>query len=153
MGTPRARPVQAPPAAAALAGGGGQYTAEALDQAGYDLASTHLAPGAIAYFEASLPISEALWKANPNNVQIGYGLGGALNNLGILLRADGRAAPAEAAHRRSVEIREALWQANPNNVQIGEGLGRALNSLGILLRADGRAAHRRGRPPPLRRDL
>ena len=88
-----------------------------------------------------------MWQANPNNVQIGEGLGRALNSLGILL-ARGPGAPAEAAHRRSVEIFEALWQANPNNVQIGEGLGRALNYLGDLLSADGRvgaaeAAHRR----------
>ena len=92
-----------------------------------------------------------MWQANPNNVQIGEGLGRALNSLGILLRADGRVAPAEAAHRRSVEIREALWQANPNNVQIGYGLGGALNNLGVLLRR--RPGRRRGRPPPLRRDL
>ena len=86
-----------------------------------------------------------MWQANPNNVQIGYGLGGALNNLGILLCTDGWVAPAEAAHRRSVEIREALWQANPNNVQIGYGLGGALNNLGILLRTT--AGRRPPRPP------
>jgi len=128
-------------AAAALAvGGGGQWTAQSLDQAGYDLMSTHLAPEAIAYFEASLTIHEALWKANPNSVTIGDGLGRALTCLGVLLSDDGRVAPAEAAYRRSVEIYEALWQANPNNVAIGNGLGLALNNLGILLRADGRVA-------------
>ena len=128
-------------AAAALAGGGGRYTAEALNQASYEIMFTHLAPEAIAYFEASLPISEALWQANPNNVQIGDGLvGGALNNLGNLLSDDGRVAPAEAAYRRSVEISEALWKANPNNVQIGYSLGLALNNLGTLLSDDGRVA-------------
>jgi len=138
-------PGQASPGARAAAaaltkGGGGWYTSQALHQAGCDLASTHLAPQAVAYFEASLPIHEALWQANPNNVQIGDGLGLALNNLGNLLRDDGRVAPAEAAYRRAVEISEALWQANPNNVQIGDGLGSALNNLGTLLRDAGRVA-------------
>ena len=103
-----------------------------------------MAPAEAAY-RRSVEIYEALWQANPNNVQIGDGLGGALNNLGNLLSDDGRVAPAEAAYRRSVEIYEALWQANPNNVQIGDGLGRALNNLGNLLSADGRVAP--PRPP------
>ncbi len=125
-------------AAAALAGGGGQWTAQSLDRAGYDFMSTHLAPEAVAYFQASLPIRESLWKDNPRNVQIADGLGLTLNNLGTLLRADGRVEPAETAYRRSVEISEPLWKDNPRNVQIGDGLGSTLNNLGTLLSADGR---------------
>ena len=48
-----------------LAASGGQATAEALHQAGYEICWTHLAPEAIVYFRASLVIYEALWMANP----------------------------------------------------------------------------------------
>jgi tetratricopeptide (TPR) repeat protein len=122
--------------AAALAVGG-QRTALSLGRAGYDLMSTHLAPEAVAYFQASLPILEAHWKANPHNVEIGDGLGRVLNNLGNLLDSAGRLGPAEQAHRRSVEIQAALWMANPNNLTIADGLGGALSNLGNLLSSAG----------------
>jgi tetratricopeptide (TPR) repeat protein len=124
--------------AAGLSAGGGRWSADVLDRAAYDLMSTHLAPEAIAYFRASLSLHEALWKDNPRNFQIGYGLGSTLTNLGVLLRSDGRVGPAEDAYRRSALIYEALWKDNPRNVQIGYGLGLALNNLGALLSSDGR---------------
>ena len=74
-------------------------------------------------YRRAVEIYEALWKANPENVDIGHGLGRALSNLGNLLRDAGRVAEAERAYRRSVEIHEALWKANPGNVDIGDGLG------------------------------
>ena len=124
-------------AAAALAGGG-VWNAKSLDRAASDLAFTRLAPEAAVYLQASLAIREALWKDNPSEVQIGDGLGSTLNNLGVLLRDDGRVEPAEAAYRRSVEIYEALWNDNPRNVEFGDGLGFTLNNLGNLLSDDGR---------------
>ena len=74
-------------------------------------------------YRRSVEIYEALWKANPENVDIGDGLGLALSNLGDLLRDAGRVAEAERAYRRGVEIYEALWKAHPENVDIGDGLG------------------------------
>ena len=64
-------------------------------------------------YRRSVEICEALWKANPENVDIGDGLGLALSNLGILLRDAGRVAEAERAYRRAVEIYEALWRPTP----------------------------------------
>ena len=128
--TPGRASPHAQAAARDLAASGGQATADALHQAGYEIMWTHLAPEAIVYFQASLVIYEPLWKANPENVGIGDGLGRALNNLGILLSDAGRVAEAERAYRRAVEIYEALRKANPENVGIGDGLGRALNDLG-----------------------
>ena len=119
-------------AAAALTTAGGNHTAGVLHQAGYEISSTHLAPEAMTYFEASLTIHEGLWQANPSNVDIGSGLSSALNNLGNLLSDAGRLGPAEDALRRSVELYEALWQANSNHVEVGSGLGWALSNLGIL---------------------
>ena len=58
-----------------------------------------------------------MWTANPENIDIGDGLGVALNNLGNLLGNAGRVAEAERAYRRAVEIREALWTANPEHVR------------------------------------
>ena len=81
-----------------------------------------------------------MWKANPENIDIGHDLGEALNNLGNLLSDAGQVAEAEQAFRRSVEIREALWKANPENVAIGDGLGMALNNLGNLLSDAGQVA-------------
>ena len=74
-------------------------------------------------YRRAVEIHEALWKANPEHVDIGDGLGLALNNLGNLLGDAGRVAEAERAYRRAVEIREALWKANPENIDIGNGLG------------------------------
>ena len=138
--TPGQASPHAQAAARDLAASGGQATADALFQAGYDIALTHLAPEAIVYFQASLEIFEALWKANPENIDIGDGLGMALNNLGNLLRTAGQVAEAEQAHRRAVEIFEALWKANPENIDIGDGLGMALNNLGRLLSDAGQVA-------------
>ena len=73
-------------------------------------------------YRRSVEIREALWKANPENVVIGNGLGVALSSLGDLLRDAGQVAEAERAYRRAVEIREALWEANPEDVEIGGGL-------------------------------
>ena len=78
--------------------------------------------------------------ANPEHVDIGDGLGTALNNLGVLLRDASRVAEAERAYRRAVEICEALWAANPENVDIANGLGTALNNLSDLLSDAGREA-------------
>jgi len=93
--TPGRASPHAQAAARDLAASRGQATADALLQAGYDIALTHLAPEAIVYFQASLEIFEALWKANPENVGIGDGLGTALSNLGTLLGDAGQVAEAE----------------------------------------------------------
>jgi tetratricopeptide (TPR) repeat protein len=53
-----------------------------------------------------------------------------LNNLGILLRAAGRADEAEVAYRRSVQIRESLWAANPKHIEIKAGYAGSLCNLG-----------------------
>jgi tetratricopeptide (TPR) repeat protein len=135
-------------AADALAENGGQWTARTLYNAGCDLMSTRFAPEAAIYYQESLSIREALWRENPSNIALGDGLGGALNNLGTLLRDAGRVDDAEAAYRRAVTLAEALWRENPSNVSIGDTLGLALNNLGTLLSDAGRvddaeAAYRR----------
>ena len=88
------------------------------------------------YLRASVQIREALWKANPENVEIGAGLGRPLNNLGSLLRAAGRVADAEAAYRHSVQIHEVLWKANPENVEIKAHYAGSLCTVGRLDEAE-----------------
>jgi tetratricopeptide (TPR) repeat protein len=128
--TPGQASPHAQAAAEALARNGGQWTAQALDRAGYDLVHTRFAPEAAVYYQGSLSIREALWRANPSNIALGDGLGRALNNLGLLLSAAGRVDDAEAAYRRSVEIREALWRANPTQIEIKAGYAGSLCSVG-----------------------
>ena len=86
-------------------------------------------------YRRSVEISEKLFQENPENVQIGDGLGGGLTNLGTLLRDAGREAEAEQVSRRSVEIREKLFRENPENVEIKAGYAGSLCSVGRFAEA------------------
>jgi tetratricopeptide (TPR) repeat protein len=117
----------------ALAETGGAQSAYALMDAGNQLISSRFSLASRAYFQTCVVLYGTLWAANPDNVEIGNGLGRALNNLGLLLSEAGQMSEAEAVYRRSVAFYDTLWRANPDNVEIGNGLGRALNNLGNLL--------------------
>ena len=82
-------------------------------------------------------IHEALWQANPNDIDTGEVLSDTLIKLGDLLSNAGQTGPAEGQFRRSVDILKALWRASPSNVVVGDGLGRSLSNLGILLNSTG----------------
>ena len=43
--------------------------------------------------------SETVWRANPENVEIRYGLGLIVNNLGMVLRAAGKMTEADTKKR------------------------------------------------------
>jgi tetratricopeptide (TPR) repeat protein len=125
-------------AAHALSKRGAEECARALQEAGWQLMETRFAPAATAFFRSSVDIHERLWAANLDHLGIGLALGGALNNLGVLLRATGQTAEAERAQRRAEEIYEALYAACPDSVGVRHGLARTLNNLGTLLGASGR---------------
>src|SRR5262249_50727349 len=72
---------------------------------------------------------EALWAANPHNVDIGNGLGRALANLGALLYALGQADEAAHVCHRSMIIRQELWMANPHNIDVTLGYAGSLCSV------------------------
>ncbi len=99
--------------AKALAETGGVRSAYALHDAGYQQASSRFSLAARTYFQACVILREALHRANPEHLEIADGLGTALNNLGILLRAAGQAEEAEAVYRRAVALGEALHRAQP----------------------------------------
>jgi tetratricopeptide (TPR) repeat protein len=117
---------------------GSQHCSTALHSAAYALTETRFARAALVYFQADAHITEALWQANPSNVQIGTELGNVLSNLGVLLYTTGNVEEAETAFHRAMEISEAVWQANPDNVEIGDELGTALSNLGVLLKRTGK---------------
>jgi tetratricopeptide (TPR) repeat protein len=127
-------------AARMLAEVGGRKTASALDRAGYDIASTHLAQEAILYFQGSFQIRYALWHVRFSNAGFGDGLAWSLSYLGALLQQSGRSADAESAYRLAVSICESLQESNPDHAGIGNSLAISLTNLGDLLKESGRTA-------------
>jgi tetratricopeptide (TPR) repeat protein len=122
----------------ALSEAGGGRTALALDRAGYQLMSTHLAPEAEIYYRCSQALLEKAYEADPSDIMVSERLGRALRNLGLLLMHGGQLADAEKVLRRAVRICDTSWNANPTVVTMLGSLGAALNNLGLCLFTSGR---------------
>ena len=121
--------------AKALVETGGGWPAYALHDAGYQQVYSRFARVARVYFQACVRLREALHAANPDHIEIANDLGGALSNLGVLLRAADQVAEAEAVYRRSVELGEALHAANPDNMEIKAGYAGSLCAVGRFVEA------------------
>jgi len=116
-----------------LAKHGKEQTARALFNAGFDLHFTRYAPAAEAAWQACRKILETLHEANPENVDIAYGLAVLLINLGVLLRTYGVVKEAKKFLRQATGILEALHKTNPEDGGIASRLAIVLTNLGVML--------------------
>ena len=93
--------------------------------------------GAQQRYEASLRISDALARRDPENAGWQHDLSVSFDRLGDLLQAQGDLAGAQQRHEASLQIRDALATRDPDNAVWQRDLSVSHSKLGELLQAQG----------------
>ena len=86
----------------------------------------------------SLAISRRLAEQDPSNAGWQQGLGGALNQVGEVLQAQGKLEAARTAFEEVLAISRRLAEQDPSNAGWQQGLSGALNQVGDVLQAQGK---------------
>lgn len=103
------------------------HLAMALDRAGRTQEAVELLRESIE----PMRTDERLFGTLKRELMVEYGL--TENNLGLLLRKQGRGSEAQIAWRRAIEVLASMHEHLPNNQEIARGLAATYHNLGSLL--------------------
>lgn len=93
---------------------------------------------AIAAYQEAIDILNRLIRLDPLDRKVRWQLSVAINDLGILHKAQKRYETAEKLYRQSLELRKSLYGENPNDTEYATLLGGSYLNLGNLSRILGR---------------
>jgi serine/threonine-protein kinase len=83
---------------------------------------------ALTAYQQCLAIREMLVQLNPDDPTAHHGLGGTLNNIGILLEREGRRQEALAMYRRAVDHSDMAYKRMPSVISHGQWLVNQLSN-------------------------
>ncbi len=92
---------------------------------------------AMANYQASSEIVHALYRANPNNVDLGMWLGRIYERIGTILEQQGKIDAAKQSYGQSQLVRERLAKRNPQNADAVRDLAVAHEKMGNVMTAVG----------------